>query len=646
MYGYTGIMLDINLSGKTVNRLSLDHETLKKYLGGVGLTSKVIYEQVPKDADPLGPDNILCFATGPLVGTNIPTACRTEASAKSPATGLFGTSNSGNYWGSELKFAGYDGIIIRGRSDTPIYININNDTIELLSASEIWGKDSWDTIKTIRKHHKDDEIQIAAIGQAGENLCRFASIENGPYDAWGRTGLGAVMGSKNLKAISIRGTNGISVYDKKNFSKTVKKAYQRLNHSPFYGPFKKFGTMLASVPYYEFGALPGRNFQTGTIENWMETRSRKLVHKFSSRHISCIACPIACAHWVEIEEGPYQGLKMKDMEISPLIGFGAGCDINNIPAIVKLTEICQRYGMDMISAASTLAFAMELYQRGILTKDAIGFDFKWGDTDAAIEMLNMIAHRKGIGDILADGTKLASKRISKSEYYAMHVKGLEIPMSDARGRWSTWTFGNITNIRGGDHLRNRNPLENLRYNENPIPYKTEKFAFDEQLYDEFDMFEDIKKEVFDSVSMDVDIAKMSKWSEDLISVYNALGMCIRPPVLQSIGPSLLSELYFTLTGIAVSPEETMLAGERIWNLQKLFNIREGEKSQDSSYPKRFYKDYLPDGAGKGRILDESKVQDTLKAYYEFRGWDRETGIPTNEKLKKLDLVSNQSDKFQ
>jgi aldehyde:ferredoxin oxidoreductase len=637
MYGYAGKLLDINLSTLTVNALPLDEELIKNYVGGVGFSTKIIYDQVPVGIDPFDPENILCFGVGSLVGTNVPTACRTEVSAKSPATGLFGTSNSGSFWGSELKFAGYDGIIIRGRASSAVYISINNEKVEIVPASYVWGKDAWETIKLIRNELKDDEIQIAAIGQAGENLCRFASIENGPYDAWGRTGLGAVMGSKKLKAIAVRGNKSIKVFNKKSFLNFTNQARAAIYESPFYGPFSKFGTMLATVPYYEFGALPGRNFQTGVIDNWMETRSRKLVSKYSNRGISCISCPIACAHWVEVKEGPYKGLRIKDMEVTPLIGFAAGCDINNIPAVSKLTEVCQRYGIDMVSAAGTIAFSMELFQRKIITEKDIGFQLEWGNEEAVFKLLDLIIKRDGIGDILAEGTKRAAEKIPGAENYAMHIKGLEIPMADPRGRWSTWTFGNITNIRGGDHLRNRNPVENLRFNDNPIEYKCEKFGFPDEIYEKLDMFEKVKEEVFQQETRDVNISRMSKWAEDLISVYNTLGICIRPPVLQAVGPTLLSNLYSTLTGIDITGEDLMKVGERIWNLQKLFNLREGEKSEDSVFPKRFYNEILPDGPSKGKKLDAVKVKEVLGDYYQVRGWDRQTGVPTKEKLDELGL---------
>lgn len=634
---YSMHFIDVDLSNKRVDIKTFDEEICKAYLGGVGISSKIIYDEVPSGADPLGKENILCFSLGAFTGTGLPTACRVEASSKSPITGLIGTSNSGNYWGAELAYAGYNGIIIRGKSQEPVYITIVNDQISIKDAGELWGLDSWETMSIIREEIRDNNVQVASIGQAGENRVKFASIQNGPYDAWGRTGLGAVMGSKNLKAIVVRGTGSVRPQKTKEFMKEVKTCSDAIMASPFYDAFKEYGTMLATIPYYNFGALPGRNFQIGKPEGWMENRSRKVVKQYSNRGVACISCPIACAHWVEVKDGKYKGLSLKDMEVTPVIGFGAGCDINNIPAISKITELCQRYGLDMVSSASTIAFAMELFQRGLLKVEDIGFDLKWGDEDAVIKLLKQIALREGIGDILAEGVKNASEIIPKSKFYAMHVKGLEIPMIDPRGRWSTWSFGNLTNIRGGDHLRNRNPVENLRLNQNRQPYITEAFEFDKTVYESLDMPDKIKDIIFDDDRKQVDIAQMSKWSEDLISVYNSVGLCIRPPVLQSVGPSAIARLYSSFTGIDMTAEMIMKAGERIWNLQKLFNVREGEKPEDSSYPDRFYTESQADDTADRRVLDRESVNDVLKRYYVARGWDIYEGTPTAQKLIELEL---------
>ncbi|MCG8400774.1 MAG: aldehyde ferredoxin oxidoreductase family protein [Firmicutes bacterium] len=636
-YGYAGKILDINLTTDKIDTFVPDLELKRLYLSGVGFNARLLYDQLPADTDPLGPENILVFNTGVLVGTSIPTASRSEVSGKSPATGLFGTANSGNYWGSELKYAGYDGVIVRGRAAGPVNILISDGLVRIAPADHLWGKDAWETITELRRQLGDRDVQVATIGPAGENLVRFASIENGPYDAWARTGLGAVMGSKNLKAIAVRGTGPVPVARRKDFFNTVAATRKAIFASPFYGAFEKFGTMLVTLPYQEFGILPGRNFQSGIVDGWVETRSRKQVPRYSNRGVSCIACPIACAHWVEVKDGPYKGLKVKDMEVTPVIGFGAGCDIGSLPAVAKLTEICQRLGVDMVSAAAAVAMAMEMYQNGNISAKDIGYPLPWGSEESTFRLLDDIAHRRGIGNILAEGVRNASKRLTGDDNGAVHVKGLEPFLMDPRGRWSTWTLGYITNIRGGDHLRTRNPVENLRHNHNPVPYRTEKFGFPDEMYHSLDMPGELKQKIFDPHTRDVDIPGMSKWSEDLISVYNAAGMCIRPPVLHTVGPTLIAGLYSSLTGIDITPREIMQAGERTWNLQKLFNIRHGEKPADSDFPARFYEQPAGAGPAAGRKLDREKVRATLAAYYRCRGWDPHTGHPTADKLHELGL---------
>lgn len=634
-FGYTGKILDIDLTSGTVEVRMLAERQIREYLGGMGFNATILHRNLKPGTDPLGPDNILVFSTGPLVGSNVPTACRTEASALSPATGLFGTANSGNYWGGELKYAGYDVLIIRGRAEKPVYIRICDGGAFILPAGHLWGKDAWDSIRAIQSDLGDTETQVAVIGRAGENLVRFASIENGPYDAWARTGLGAVMGSKNLKAVAVRGTGGIKVARPKEYIAALRDTREAISRSPFYGAFSKFGTMLASIPYYEFGSLPGCNYQTGMPDNWMETRSRKRLPGLSSRGVACQACPIACAHWVKVKEGPYAGLELKDMEVTPVIGFGAGCDIQGLPAVAAISGACQRHGMDMVSAAACVAFTMEMYQRGIISREDLGFDLPWGDEEGTFQLLDMIAARRGIGDILAGGTRAASARFPGSEQFCMHIKGLECFLVDPRSRWSTWTFGYITNIRGGDHLRTRNPVENLKYNDNPVPYGTEKFDLPESVFEGLDMPGELKKAAFDPATRDVNIPVMSKWAEDLISVYNSLGMCIRPPILHTVGPVLFSRLTSALTGIDISPEEIALAGERTWNTVKLINLRHGERPEHSDYPPRFYRESLQ--VPGSPPLDPEEVKRTLGEYYAARGWDPETGVPTAGKLSALGL---------
>jgi len=626
---FRGRILVVDLSSGRSTGLSLSDRERRLYPGGLSLAAFWLGRQ-PAGVDPLGPDNTLVFAAGGLTGTNLLTASRTEVSAKSPATGLYGTANSGYYWGLELKAAGWDALVIHGRAERPVYLWLTDQGLEIKDAGHLWGMDTWRSLACLRAEVGDGQTQAAIIGPAGENMVRFAGIQNGPYDAWARTGLGAVMGSKRLKAVAVRGHRALQPADVKRFVTLARQAYERVKASPFYVPFARYGTMLAAGPYGEFGALPGKNFQTGHLPGWEDNCTRKMVPKLSSRGIACSACPIACAHWTNAGEG----LSLKDLEVTPVFCLGAGLAITDLRAVARLTAFCQQNGLDIVSAASTVAFATELFERGILTVRDLGFEPGWGSEEKAMALLHLIVHRRGIGDVLAEGTRLAARQIPGARGYAMEVKGLELPIADPRGRWSTWTFGYLTNTRGGDHLRTRNPVENLRYNENPVPYRTERYGFDPAMAAGLEMSEQDRAAAFDPLTGDVNIPRMAKWSEDLIAVYNSLGLCIRPPLLHTLGPALLAGLWFAASGITLSADEMLACGERAWNLQKLFNLREGETAGESVFPERFYREPLPPG---GRVLDRQAVESCLAEYYRARGWDPATGVPTPAKLDQLGL---------
>ncbi len=629
--GYAGQILEVNLSNHDSKRNDLATDFCKDYLGGIGFNAKIICDEVPSGTDALSAENILVFGVGTMVGSTFPTASRTEASAKSPMTGLFGTSNSGMFFGTQLKNAGFDALVIKGRAEKPVYLFIEDGELRIQDAARLWGKDSWETLDILKKQYPGAEI--ALIGPAGENLVRFACIENGYYDAWARTGLGAVMGSKNLKAVVARGTQGIVPHNVEALLKVTMKARQSIESSPFFGPFKSYGSMNAAMPYGNFKALNANNFGEGCLPDWKEDFARPKVEELTHGHIACQSCIIACAHWVEIKEGKYQGLRMKDMEVTPTVSFGSGCGMS-LEATVKAAEMGQRYGMDMVSVAGVMAMAIELFNRGIISQEDVGYDLAFGDDDAILRLMGDIANRKGIGAVLAEGTKRAAQQYTGGEASAMQVKGLEIPMIDPRGRWSTWSFGILTNIRGGDHLRCRNPIENLRFNENKHDFQKERFGFDQKMYDALDMPEELKAQAIDLEKDTTDIAIMSRWAEDLINLFNSVGVCIRPPVEHRIGPTILAEAYTAFTGIKISPTELMQSAERTWNLIKLFNLREGELPEDSKFPRRFYEQ-----AVGGKTLDEAKVQEVLQQYYQARGWDMLTGKPGEEKLRELGLSS-------
>ncbi|MCK4818328.1 aldehyde ferredoxin oxidoreductase, partial [bacterium] len=305
MQGYTGKILAIDLSNREITQREIHTQDYFEYIGGGGMNTRILLDEMDPSIDPLSEGNVLCFGSGPLVGTMAPTANRTDVSAKSPLTGLLGISNSGYSWGPELKFCGYDHLVIKGKSETPVYIFINNGEVTILSANHLWGKDSWDTIRILKDEFKSEELSVACIGVGGERLVKFASIENGFYSAWGRTGLGAVMGSKNLKAIALRGHKDITVADPEGFQKSVDEMRIRIMNHPTYNPWRQFGSMMAVDILYALGAVTGYNQNEEVDESFIKTMGRENLLKYKKKKLGCTACPIACANWVEIDEGPY-----------------------------------------------------------------------------------------------------------------------------------------------------------------------------------------------------------------------------------------------------------------------------------------------------------------------------------------------------
>ncbi len=633
MYGYAGRTLVIDLSSGKVTKKEMSTQDYFEYIGGLGMNTKILLDEMDPSIDPLSEANVLCFGTGPLVGTMAPTANRTEVSAKSPLTKLLGTSNSGYSWGPELKSCGYDHLVIKGKSKTPVYISITNGEVNILSADHLWGKDSWETITTLKGELKDKEISLACIGVGGEKMVKFASIENGFYDAWGRTGLGAVMGSKNLKAIALRGHEDVTVADTQGFQESVDEMRTRIMNHPTYKPWREFGSMLAVDIYYALEAVTGYNQSQEVDENFIKTMGRENLLRYKKRNIACTACPIACGHWVEIEEEPYQGLKLKGIEITPTMDFGARCGVRNLAAIAEATKLFQKYGIDCSTAAASIALAIELFQRGIISRaDTDGLELDWGDESLIFELLRKITYREGFGDLLADGPVEMAKRIGKgSEQFLTQTRGLETNSRDPRGRWDTWSFGYLINARGGDHLKVQSPAENLQESAPEGEYLHE-FSPPEKVVIKMDIFDDWKRKIFDFEKNTVNIPYMAAWSQDMMNVVNSVGTCIRTPVLWSLGPTIYAKLLTALTGIEFSPEDVRKAGERISNVQRIFNSKSGEKREDMKYSPKFYNMPI-----KGRKLDKDEVDKVLDKYFEVRNWDIKTALPTEEKLKELNL---------
>ena len=602
-------------------------ELLPRYLGGVGIGARLAFDLIPQGCDPLGEENVLIFCPGSLVGTNIPTASRTEITAKSPLTGLIGTTNSGLYFGAFLRYAGFDCVVIRGAASEPVYLLIEDGEARIRDAREIWGRDNWETYLWLRER-EGEKVQVASIGPAGERLVRFASIQNNFFHAWGRTGLGAVMGSKRLKAVAVKGKGAFRVHDLRQVLELAREFTERVRGDDSFGYTRRYGSMVASDPYNRIGVLPGKNFTRGTIPSWEETRGRRVFERrYKEKDLSCFACPIACGHWSRVKEGEGTGYEFHGMEVTYVLEFGAKLQITSIEEIARSVELCDRMGMDVVSTASVIAYAIEASEKGALPSEEVP---SWGDPRGIRSLIGRIARREGIGEALAEGVKKASSRFRGTEPYALHIKGAEIPVRDPRGKWDVWSLGYLTDIRGGDHLRARSPAEYLLGG--TLNHLEEELHVSEEFIAALDMPDDLKGRIFGSPPQKVDIPLMTKYAEELITMINASGLCLRPPVLRTFGPQTLSHFLRAVWGIEIPPKEVLLSAERVWNLQHLFNLREGLKREDFRWPSRFYQE--ENGTPP---LDPQKVEETLRAYFLARGWDPQTAIPTRKKLEELGL---------
>lgn len=601
----------IDLSNGNI-RVHDGRELHKEFLGGVGVNSALLHQLVPPSADPLGPENALIFGVGGLVGTMLPTASRTELTAKSPLSGRFGTANCGGFWGVNLKFAGYSHLIFQGKSSAPVYVLIDEEDIRLEDAGPIWGLDTWSTVDYIRSRHGED-FQVASIGPAGEKLVRFAAVISNYDGAWGRTGLGAVMGSKNLKAVAVRGHHAVEVADPRAFASLMRRAFATVTSDASYGYTHRYGSMVISDPYNQLGALPGHNFTTGFFPDWSVTRGRKyFVERYKVKSLACFSCPIACMHWSRVPDGYYRGDEARGVEITFTLEFGAKLGLQDIGEILQCAELCNRYGMDVCSAATVTSFAIEANHHGLLGAGAAEVPNQWGDFPGIYRLLESIGRREGIGDRLAEGVKRCAALIPGSQRYAMHVKGVELPVRDPRAKWDVWTLGYLTNTRGGDHLRTRSPVEMLMAGVRN--HLEEELGVTPEAVRDLDMPEKLKKEIFGDPPDKVDIPKMAVYSEDLITLINSAGLCIRPPVLRSLGPNFYAQAFKAVTGFPYTAEEMLAIAGKIWSLQHDFNVQAGEDPGEYCFPDRFYEEALVIPGDNKPPLSQEQVAEAVAKY--------------------------------
>lgn len=613
--GFMGRILRIDLTAGSIAEEAIPEEKIRKFLGGVGIATSYLYEEVPAGVDPLGPANKLIFMAGPLTGTTSASAARYSVVAKSPLTGIWGHGNSGGNFGPMLKRSGYDGIIIEGASAKPVYLEIIQGSAALKDATHLWGKNVNETEAILQKGAEQKPI-TASIGQGGENLVRYAAIMNNSHRAVGRCGLGAVMGSKKLKAVVCSGKARIELHDPELFRQVSKKQIGYLNESVLKVGFEAFGTNLVADMVNARGGYPTRNWRSGVFDQIEEMNGQAMTDKVLVKELSCFGCPIACGRGTAIREGKWAGRSGEGPEYETANMFGACCGIADMNAVTMANYLCNEYGLDTISTGSTIAFAMECFEKGILTKEMTGGrDILFGDTEIIVELVEKIARREGIGDLLAEGTKVMAEKLGGgSSAFAMNVKGLELPAYDPRAA-KICGLGFVTANRGGDHITGF--IEAPTFIDAPILIVEESA-------------------IEDPLNARPEEAKILVDMEDALTSLDALGGC------KFMGALLKAEDLVALIKSATgwddfTVEEFRKCGERIYNLVRVYCNREGIRRKDDVLPERLMKEPLPDGPAEGMTVDTETLEMLKDAYYRYRGWNLENGVPSIAKLEELGL---------
>jgi len=604
MFAYTGRILHVELTNQTTRIQRVDEDFLKKYVGGVSLAARLAYDNTPKGAGPLGPENALCFATSAFGGTIVPVGNKYGVAAKSPLTGFLGDCLSTSYFAAVIKRAGYDGIVIKGKAEKPTYIFIDDDVVQFKDAAHLWGMETFQTEEAIRGEMGDELVRSCTIGPAGEKLVLFANITNDRGRQAGRCGLGAVMGSKLLKAIAIRGSNPVQVADPDRLCAMALELGQSAQGTKT-EKYRTLGTVANVLSLNRMGVLPTRNFQEGVFEAAEKVSGEYMHEHYTDKAVACAGCPIACEQVVSVKDGMYKGARTS-VDYESLFALGTSCGLDYFPGIIKAIELCDRLGMDTMSCGVTISWAMECFERGILTKeDFDGLEPYFGNHQAEAALIEKISRREGIGDLLAQGVKRASEKVGQgSEHFAMHVKGLEFAGYDVRGL-QTFALGAAVGTRGPCHNRS--------------------LAYEADTHGEVDRF-----------SAGPEKGKIAKEKEEFAALLDTLMLC---KFIRGCFKDLYEEaaqLYTLTTGIEMTAEELKQVAERCWNLKKAFNIREGWTKDDDWLPPRFLEDPIPAGTSKGYVVKPEDLRVMIDAYYKARGWTLEGLIP-KEKLIALGL---------
>jgi aldehyde:ferredoxin oxidoreductase len=605
--GYVGRILRVNLSSRSTFIEPLNESVAEKFIGGSGYAAWLIYRETPMDIDPLDPSNKLIFMTGPLTGTITPSAGRYTVCAISPLTDIWAESHAAGYWGPELKFAGFDGVVVEGRSEKPVYLWIHESGCEIRDAKHLWGLDTYSCEDALKKE-LSPEVKVASIGPAGENLVKYANIINDRGRAAGRCGIGAVMGSKNLKAIAVKGSvKVIPAAEEDKLASYVKKLYITIRSHPTVQIYSSYGTDGIMSMMYEYGDVPIKHFTEGIWSGIENTSGEAMAKKVLKRNWACFRCPIACGRIVEVKNGPYKTEEGMGPEYETTASLGALCLNDNIEAIVKANELCNRYGIDTITTGVSVAFLMECCDRGLVSREVDGLRIEWGKPDLILQLIRKIALREGIGAFLAEGVKKMSEEMGEeAKQIAMHVKGLEIPMHDPRA-FKGMGLQYATSHRGACHLRGEVFI--IEQGER-IP----DLGIHERIY-RFDL--ETKPRV---------VKIMQDWHD----VLDSLILC----KFAFIPPAAVSAILSMVTGQYKTVKELAEAGERIYNLKRVINVKRGVTARDDTLPYRLLKEPLKNGGAAGQVVELDKM---LPKYYELRGWG-EDGVPSQERLIQLGLT--------
>jgi aldehyde:ferredoxin oxidoreductase len=605
MHGYQGKILIADLTTGTITDEPLNEKYARDFLGGTGLAARYLFDQVDENTDPLGPDNPLIFMTGMLNGSSGPSVSRWGGATKSPYTGHYGDSNAGAWFGAELKKAGYDGIILKGRAAKPVYLYIKDGLAELRDAADLWGLDTAKTQEEIKKACGEKRLQIACIGPASENQVLFGNIMSEHGHCLGRAGLGCVMGSKKIKAIAVRGKKDVSMADPEKFREAAKKAMTEVKEAFLTQWMHEGGTASWVDSAIAYGDGPTNYYTVPTMPEATIISGATMVETCQTGHSACFGCPIRCRKVLQIKEGKYQYEKVEGPEYESLVALGAmmGLDLDMSTA-VYLNELCNQYGFDTISGGASAGYAFYLYALGVISeKDTGGLNLTWGNTEAAIELLHLIGKNQGFGAIVAEGTRRMTQRYGRPLGEAVQTKGLEIPMHDPRA-YHSMGLVYATAPRGADHNKSDG-------------YQVEGGAGHPDLgLDASDRWGDEK-------------AEMVFKSQNFRALTDSLGICH----FAQIPFSLIVDMVKTSTGWDVDMDQLLKTGERVFQLQRALSCKLGITSKDDVLPELILRP-IPDGGQEGHVPNMEKM---LPEYYHIRDWDQVNGRPSKKRLQSLDM---------